>query len=701
MSAAVEDTTPEDDVALYVLSETIDEEAAALTAIPEDSANSMDMATVSQELPTFHLESEQTMAMLQPPPATLDACTGSIDRDVHQMAPVPLGPLDAQPHAERYILFTLAGNQYAVPAPYVREIGSLPRITPVPNVPAWVRGVINLRGDILSVIDLRILLGLEDMHHDEHRRMLVVKTPGDAITASFIVDQILDIVPLAKARLDSPMTLPGSLTAPYLIGPYEYNGQVCAVFDLERLLTAATPQRSLTAIQDTMRPTVTPRADVLRVPRGRVDELVRLVSDLVMSRTAYEQHLGGLMQQVEALRLSIERLQRTTMTVETQYEVCTLAASQDLLTPHIAVAGDSTRVATPSTTTQECAVLEYEHNNELKPVARELTETTADITALGQAFNDIVEDFDGYLTHQRRLTSGLQDKLTQLRMVPLATLAPRLHRTVRVTARQQGKEAILQIEDEAIKFDKTILEGMAEPLFHLLRNAVDYGIEPPEVRQQLGKPQQGQLHLRVCREGTRVVLQLHDDGASLDPERLRAMDVVQAMVSRLKGYVTIDDAPGQGVTCTMHLPLAPAITRVLLVKAHGETLAIPLADVTQIGRLAPQALEHVDGVPVMRLDTHLLPVWHLGERLHLPQVGDSTAHLLPIIVVQAGDTRVAFMVDELIGGREVVVTTLGSHLHCVHGVVGSTLLGDGTVGLILNPAELIRDEQRQVTAPAA
>jgi chemotaxis protein histidine kinase CheA len=150
----------------------------------------------------------------------------------------------------------------------------------------------------------------------------------------------------------------------------------------------------------------------------------------------------------------------------------------------------------------------------------------------------------------------------------------------------------------------------------------------------------------------------------------------------------------------MHLPLAPAMTRVLLVKAHGETLAIPLADVTQIGRLAPHALEHMDGVPVIRLDAHLLPVWHLGERLHLQQAVDSTACLPQIIVVQAGDTHAAFIVDELIGAREVVATTLGSYLRWVHGVVGSTLLGDGSVVLILNPAELARDEQRQVMAPA-
>ena len=227
---------------------------------------------------------------------------------------------------------------------------------------------------------------------------------------------------------------------------------------------------------------------------------------------------------------------------------------------------------------------------------------------MGQEFGDVLGDFDGYLTRQGRLTSEIQDKLMRLRMVPLATLATRLHRAVRVTARERVKAVELVLEGEEVEFDKTMLEEMAEPLLHLLRNAVDHGIEPPATRQALGKSQQGQIHLRAFREGTQVVLQLRDDGAGLDPQRLRAaavrggfvseaeaaqrtdeqlyalifkpgfstaqevseisgrgvgMDVVQATVSRLKGHVTINSTPGQGITFTIRLPLTLAITRVL------------------------------------------------------------------------------------------------------------------------------------------
>jgi chemosensory pili system protein ChpA (sensor histidine kinase/response regulator) len=485
---------------------------------------------------------------------------------------------------------------------------------------------------------------------------------------------------------------------------------------------------------------VTQLADVLRVPLHRVDELVRLISELVISRSAYEQHLGRLTHQVDELRLSMERLQRTTTTIETQYEVRALADSPGFLSAPLAGSRTSARAATSVGSSQEFDALEFDQYSEFTLVARELSETTADISALGQEFKDVVSDFEGYLTRQSRLTSEIQDKLMRLRMVPLATMATRLHRAVRVTARERAKEAVLVLEGEHVEFDKTMLEDMAEPLLHLLRNAVDHGIEAPDVREQLGKSRQGTIHLHAFREGTQVVVQMRDDGAGLHPQKLRAavvkggfcteeeaaqltdeqlysfifkpgfstasevnevsgrglgMDIVQSIVSRLKGHVTIQSTPGQGVTFTMRLPLTMAITRVLMVKAYGETLALPLADVAQVMRIEPTAIEQVGGAPVIRLGEQILPVVRLGEQLHLPQPTDSTARVLPVVVVQTGETQVAFIVDELLGGREVVVKTLGSHLRRVHGVIGSTLMGDGSVVLILNPVELVRDARQQ------
>jgi chemosensory pili system protein ChpA (sensor histidine kinase/response regulator) len=499
------------------------------------------------------------------------------------------------------------------------------------------------------------------------------------------------------------------------------------------------PESQAPSPQEVKGSTVHQPADMIRVPLERLDDLVRLVSESIISRSVYEQHLGRLSKQVEELHLSIDRLQGITATIETQYEVSALVGNQK--TPRHQAAISHPAVGSEAQIT-EFDALEFDRYSEFHLVSRELTENTADIGALGNELSDILGDFDSYLTRQSRLTSEIQDKLMQLRMVPLATLATRLHRAVRVTARERGKNAVFILEGEEVEFDKTMLGEMADPLLHLLRNAVDHGIESPALRQELGKDPQGQIRLRAFREGTQIVIQASDDGAGLDPQRLRStavqrgfvseaeaaqltneqlymlifspgfstaqevsevsgrgvgMDIVQSTVSRLKGRVVLDSTPGQGSTCTIRLPLTLAIARVLLVEAHNQTFAIPLADVTQIVRLESEAIERLGETPVIRVDGQVLPVFRLGEQLGLQQPTASTGDHLPIVITQVGDKQVALVVDQLLGGREVVVKTLGSHLRRVEGVIGSTLMGDGSIVLILNPTELVGEMQRRIT----
>jgi chemosensory pili system protein ChpA (sensor histidine kinase/response regulator) len=258
------------------------------------------------------------------------------------------------------------------------------------------------------------------------------------------------------------------------------------------------------------------------------------------------------------------------------------------------------------------------------------------------------------------------------------------------------------------------------------------------VRRNSNKAQQGTIHLRAFREGTQIVIQISDDGAGLDPQRLRAkaiqngllseeeaeqrrddqlyplifvpgfstaseisevsgrgvgMDIVHTTVSRLKGRITVDSTFGEGTTFTVRLPLTLALARVLLVKVYGQIFALPLADVIQVDNLDPQAFEYLGDTQVIRLDGNVLPIVPLGEKLGLSNPSDQTEDRVPVVVVQAGDKYVVFVVDELLGGREVVVKTLGTHLHHVHGITGSTLMGDGSIVLILNVNELVYEKQ--------
>ena len=478
--------------------------------------------------------------------------------------------------------------------------------------------------------------------------------------------------------------------------------------------------------------------DVIRVPLERLDALVRLVSELIISRSAYEQYLSRLIYQVEELGFSIDRLQRVATTIETQYEVSTLLGGGKASVLTSSAALDTTR-GQALNISQEFDELEFDRYTEFHLVSRELTETSADIGALGHEFRDILGDFDAYQTRQSRLTSEMQDKLMQLRMVPFGTLATRLQRAVRVTASQRGKDVTLTLKGEDVEFDKTMLEEMADPLLHLLRNAVDHGIEPAEFRRELGKEPQGHINLHVFREGTQIVIMIQDDGFGIDPEHVRGvavrkgflseseamemsyeqlyplifmpgfstakevsevsgrgvgMDIVSATVSQLKGRVVLDSTPGQGTTFTIRLPLTLAISRVLTVKAGAELYAIPLLDVTQIVRIEPDQIEQLGESTIIRLGKKIYPLMHLGNMLDLPSLTDAASQHIPVVITQAGEREVAIAVDQLLGGHEVVVKTLGTHLRRVHGVVGSTLMGDGSIVLILDPAELVANTYR-------
>jgi chemosensory pili system protein ChpA (sensor histidine kinase/response regulator) len=462
------------------------------------------------------------------------------------------------------------------------------------------------------------------------------------------------------------------------------------------------------------------------VPLARLEELVRLVSELVVHRGTFEQHFGDLTREVGELDLSVERLRRLAGRLETEYEVAALSGGRSAL--RWAAAGGG---ALPAT--EAFDPLELDRYTEFHLLSRELTETGADIATLGGELGGTLGDFDGYLGRLARLTSEAQDKLMRLRMVPLASLASRLHRAVRVTAAQQGKAADLTVEGGAVELDKTVLEEMADPLLHLLRNAVDHGIEPPALRRALGKPERGAIAVKAFHEGTQVVIRISDDGAGIEPEVVRraaveggylseaeaaakgpdevlslvflpgfstagrvsevsgrgiGLDVVHSTVARLKGSLALASTPGQGTALTIRLPMTLAILRVLMVEAAGQTFAVPLPAVAQILRLSRQEIEQVGQEPVVRVGGRVVPLLRLAHALRLPEVVGEEPERVPALVLSLGERQVALAVDRLVEAREVVVKPLGSHLRQVTGVTGATLLGDGSVVLIVNPSEL-------------
>ena len=471
---------------------------------------------------------------------------------------------------------------------------------------------------------------------------------------------------------------------------------------------------------------------VVRVPLERLDELVRLVSELVVNRSTFEEHHVAFARQVQELNLSLERLRRISVRLESDFEVAALLGSER---PAVATLAAVAGGAAPASGggSGEFDDLEFDRYSEFHLLSRELTETGSDISAVGAELTGTIGDFEGYLNRLGRLTSEIQDKLMRLRMVPLATLATRLHRTVRVTANQKGKQVELIIEGEQVELEKSVLEEMADPLLHLLRNAVDHGVEPAELRRVLGKPEVGKIHLQARYEGTQVVIQVRDDGSGLDTQAVRSaaiaggfvsetdagalseaevralvflpgfstarevsevsgrgvgLDVVRSKVHQMEGTLAADGTPGREAVFTIRLPMTLAITRVLLVRARRETLAIPMAAVSQIMRLQRDELDRLGSDPAVNVDGRAFPLRQLGEALGLEATTEEATGRVPILLVDLGHERVALAVDELLEAREVVVKTLGTLLRRVPGITGATLMGDGSVVLIVNPTDL-------------
>jgi chemosensory pili system protein ChpA (sensor histidine kinase/response regulator) len=479
----------------------------------------------------------------------------------------------------------------------------------------------------------------------------------------------------------------------------------------------------------------------VRVPIERLDELVRLVSELLVNRSTFEQHLSAYAREVGELNLSIGRLKRISSRLDTDFEVSALKGGFGQLALRGVVASPRDSAA-PS----GFDALEFDQYTDFHLVSRDLNETTGDLSAAAGELAHRTGDFDSYLNRLGRLTSEAQDKLMRMRMVPLLTLATRLHRTVRVAAESRNKQVELVIEGEQVDLDKTVLEEMAGPLEHLLRNAVDHGIEGASMRRVLGKPGWGQIKLRAYHEGTQVVVEVGDDGAGMEPELIRAaaarmgfcseaeasqlsgpdlhdllfqpgfstarevsevsgrgvgLDIVKATVNRMKGTIQIETEPGRGTKFIIRLPMTLAIVRVLLVKANSETFAIPLGAVTQILRVEPKQIERVGNQPVIRVDGHVLPAAQLGEKLGLKNPPDQSVRRQPVLVLQIGGQKMALIVDQLLEAREVVVKTMGNLLRRVQGITGATLMGDGSVVLIVNPSELVGKQSSDMPAGAA
>ena len=344
--------------------------------------------------------------------------------------------------------------------------------------------------------------------------------------------------------------------------------------------------------------------------------------------------------------------------------------------------------------------------------------------------------FSDVMAFQARVLSDLQRSVMKIRMVPVDQLFRRFPRTVRDVAHQCGKEVELVIQGGDTDLDKGILDTIAEPLMHILRNAVGHGIETPEERARAGKRPQGTLRLNAYHQGNQVVIEISDDGRGIDVEKVRqralaqrmlkpeeaarltetetlelilrpgfstaeeitelsgrgiGLDVVQTVLTRIKGTVQIDTAAGRGTTFRLRLPLTLAILRALLFRVDHRLYALPLNAVSEITRTTESEIHEVEHYEVLQLRNDVLPLLRLGAA---PQAGPQTNAELArqkvfVLVINHGDRKFGVIVNELTGEDELVIKALDDQSIKTDLVSGASILGDGRVVLILNLIALI------------
>ncbi len=339
--------------------------------------------------------------------------------------------------------------------------------------------------------------------------------------------------------------------------------------------------------------------------------------------------------------------------------------------------------------------------------------------------------FSDALAFQARVLNDLQRSVMKIRMVPVEQLFRRFPRTVRDVARQCGKEVELVVRGGDTDLDKGILDGIAEPLMHLLRNAIGHGIEATAERARAGKRPQGTLRLNAYHQGNQVVIEISDDGRGIDVEKVRqraleqglvsteeaavlneaetlelilrpgfstaeevtelsgrgiGLDVVQSVLARLKGTVQIETAPGRGTTFRLRLPLTLAILRALLFRVDQRLYALPLNTVAEITRTTEEQIHQVEHYEVLQLRNDVLPLLRLGGA---PKPGPESARKVFVLVVNHGDRKFGLIVNELSGEDELVIKALDDQSIKTDLVSGASILGDGRVVLILNLVALV------------
>jgi chemosensory pili system protein ChpA (sensor histidine kinase/response regulator) len=458
--------------------------------------------------------------------------------------------------------------------------------------------------------------------------------------------------------------------------------------------------------------TGTDRRGQVRVRTALLNELVNYAGEVSISRSRMEQQIFGLRENLAELNRNTTRFRDQIRDLEIQSESQIMARAQEVA----------------SQLGEDFDPLELDRFSGLQTLSRSLSESLHDLFTIRSNLENYASQAETVLIQQARINTELQEGLMRTRMISFATQGARLRHIVRQTARELGKRVELDLIGAEVEVDRTVLDRMIGPFEHMIRNALDHGLESEAERKHAGKSEIGHIRIQASHEGSEIVIRFSDDGAGLDIAAIRSkaierglmnsstnlsddeliqfilvagfstastvtqlsgrgvgMDVVHNEVKQLGGSITVDTRRGVGTSFIIRLPLTLSISQALMVRVSEQLYAIPLSSVVNILEVPVEQLNSIQmgRRPLLNWQDQVYPFMHLAVRLGI-QPQPPAGRKVPVLLGRSGGRQVAIQVDGLAGTREVVIKPLGAQLAGIDGLGGATILGDGSVVLILD-----------------
>jgi chemosensory pili system protein ChpA (sensor histidine kinase/response regulator) len=492
------------------------------------------------------------------------------------------------------------------------------------------------------------------------------------------------------------------------------------------------------AEQGKVKDTATPEdREVIRVSRDRLERLLNLVGELVIGRGRLEQRLSvleQLSQQVLACRV---RLIDSVRSFEEKHTFTMPTSAGSTTEP---VKAGSAAAALQGV--HDFGSLEFDKYDDFNILARRISEVTADISESMTQLSGSIRRSHEDMSQLQQLTLGMRDEIARARMVPIGTPFTRFRRATREMARATAKEVTLVTSGEHTEVDTGVVERLVDPLVHLVRNAVYHGIEPAALRVSKGKPAAGTIYLHASHRGNAVLIEVEDDGAGLDIEKIRAkaverglvrsdiaknmpdaeaikfiflpgfstaeqvgdqagrgvgMDVVKRVIESMNGHIDVESVRGVGTKFTLHLPLTLLIATALMVRCGEERYGIPLPSVREVTMLTSGSLQQMGERSMLHIGDEAIDVQPLQQLMY--RNSSSRVEIgKPVVIVRTGTGPIGLAVDELLGRQEIVIKPIGALKSLERSTFGgATIDPEGRVVLVLDPARLTSGGEQAAT----